>query len=60
MARERTSTPAELRANVTSPGGTTAAAIAALDNAETAAILRRALSAARDRAQALATEFGQS
>jgi len=60
MARERTSTPAELRANVTSPGGTTAAAITALDNAETAAIIRRALNAARDRAQALATEFGQS
>jgi len=60
MARERTSTPAELRANVTSPGGTTAAAIAALDAADTATIIRRALDAARDRAQGLAREFGQS
>lgn len=60
MARERTSTPAELRTNVTSPGGTTAAAIAALDAADTATVIRRALAAARDRAQALAREFGQS
>lgn len=60
MARERTSTPAELRANVTSPGGTTAAAIAALDAADSAATIRAALDAARDRAQALAREFGKS
>lgn len=60
MARERTSTPGELRANVTSPGGTTAAAIAALDAADTAATIRGALDAARDRAQALAREFGRS
>ncbi|MGE0625165.1 MAG: pyrroline-5-carboxylate reductase [Pseudomonadales bacterium] len=60
MARERISTPAELRANVTSPGGTTAAAVSALEAADTSAIIRRALNAARDRAQALAREFGQS
>ena len=60
MARERTQTPAELRANVTSPGGTTAAAIGALDAADAATTIRRALDAARDRSQALAREFGQS
>ncbi|HEY5646040.1 MAG TPA: pyrroline-5-carboxylate reductase [Pseudomonadales bacterium] len=60
MARERTSSPAALRANVTSPGGTTAAAIAALEAAGAGATIRAALNAARDRAQALAREFGQS
>jgi pyrroline-5-carboxylate reductase len=60
MARERTHTPAELRANVTSPGGTTAAAIDTLEAAGAATIIRRALDAARDRSQELAREFGQS
>ena len=58
MARERTNTPAELRANVTSPGGTTAAAIGALDEAGAAATIRDALAAAGARSKTLAEEFG--
>ncbi|MEM8766422.1 MAG: pyrroline-5-carboxylate reductase [Pseudomonadota bacterium] len=58
MARERSATPAVLRSNVTSPGGTTAAALAVLEAHDTAAIVRRALDGARDRSQALAVEFG--
>lgn len=60
MARERTNTPAELRANVTSPGGTTAAAIAALDDAGADATIRNALAAAGARSRTLAEEFGNS
>ncbi len=60
MARERTNTPAELRANVTSPGGTTAAAIGALDDADAGATIRNALAAAGARSQTLAEEFGNS
>jgi pyrroline-5-carboxylate reductase len=41
--------PAALRATVTSPGGTTAAAVAAFEQAGLAAIVRRAVTAARDR-----------
>ncbi len=58
MARERTDPPAVLRANVTSPGGTTAAAIDALDAADAAATIRRALAAAGERSRTLAKEFG--
>ena len=58
MARERTNSPAELRANVTSPGGTTAAAINALDEADAAATIRNALAAAGTRSKTLAKEFG--
>ena len=60
MARERTNSPAELRANVTSPGGTTAAAIAALDEANAGATIRGALAAAGARSKTLAEEFGNS
>jgi len=60
MARERTSDPAELRANVTSPGGTTAAAIGALDDAGAGATIRNALAAAGARSKTLAEEFGNS
>ena len=60
MARERTGTPAELRANVTSPGGTTAAAIGALDAAGAGATIRGALAAAGARSKTLAEEFGKS
>jgi pyrroline-5-carboxylate reductase len=60
MARERTSTPAELRANVTSPGGTTAAAINALDEADAGATIRNALAHAGRRSKTLAEEFGNS
>lgn len=45
----------QLRRNVTSPGGTTAAALAVLQGEEAlAGLLRRAVEAARDRARALA------
>ncbi len=60
MARERTSTPAELRANVTSPGGTTAAAIGSLDEADAGSTIRRALAAAGARSKSLAEEFGNT
>ena len=60
MARERARSPAELRAQVTSPGGTTAAALAVLEEAGGAHIIARALHAARDRSMELAEEFGQA
>lgn len=41
--------PSELRASVTSPGGTTAAALAVLEDAGLPDTVRRALTAARDR-----------
>ncbi len=47
-------TPAELRAAVTSKGGTTAAAAAVLDEAKVMEAFDRALVAARDRGRALA------
>jgi len=50
MARHRQHTPAELRENVTSRGGTTAAALQTFDDHETAKIIHRALMAAHDRA----------
>ena len=46
--------PAALRAKVTSPGGTTAAAIAVLDSSRVQTIVRGALEAARDRSRELA------
>jgi pyrroline-5-carboxylate reductase len=46
-------TLAALRASVTSPGGTTAAALAVLDQAGISEIVKRALVAARDRGAAL-------
>lgn len=58
MARERTEPPATLRANVTSPGGTTAAALAVLENADTRTIIRHALDGAHARSRELAEEFG--
>jgi len=52
MAREPATSAAILRQNVTSPGGTTAAALGVLQG-ELDALLTRAVTAARDRAQAL-------
>lgn len=49
---------AALRASVTSPGGTTAAAIAVLEQAGIRAILKRALTAARDRGAELGRNAG--
>jgi pyrroline-5-carboxylate reductase len=45
--------PATLRAQVTSPGGTTAAAVGVLDTASAQDIIRQALRAARDRSEEL-------
>jgi pyrroline-5-carboxylate reductase len=58
MARERTDPPSTLRANVTSPGGTTAAALEVLEDAGAAGIIRRALDHAQARSRELAEEFG--
>jgi pyrroline-5-carboxylate reductase len=52
MAREPATSAAILRQNVTSPGGTTAAALGVLQG-QLDALLTRAVTAARDRAQAL-------
>jgi len=48
-----TESPAELRANVTSPGGTTQAAIESLDAADVRQHFRTAIKAARDRSREL-------
>jgi pyrroline-5-carboxylate reductase len=54
MAAESGEDPAELRRRVTSPGGTTAAALASFERDALAAIVARALTAARDRGRELA------
>ena len=53
MALESGEAPAALRKQVTSPGGTTAAALAVFDEAKLATIVSRALTAARDRGRQL-------
>ena len=53
MALESGETPAALRKQVTSPGGTTAAALAVFEEAGLAAMVERALTAARDRGRQL-------
>lgn len=53
MALESGEAPAALRKQVTSPGGTTAAALTVFDEAKLAAIVARALTAARDRGRQL-------
>jgi pyrroline-5-carboxylate reductase len=50
--------PATLRAQVTSKGGTTAAALAVLESADLRAIVARAVAAAARRSRELADEFG--
>ena len=58
MARERIHAPDQLRINVTSPGGTTQAALEVLDRKGTRQIIKAALAAAQARSQSLAEEFG--
>ncbi len=58
MARQGDTTPAQLRANVTSKGGTTAAAIAIFDQRKFDDIVSEAMQAANDRAIELGDEFG--
>ncbi len=48
---------AQLRRNVTSPGGTTAAALESLQVSDFEGVMRRALTAARDRSVSLADEW---
>jgi pyrroline-5-carboxylate reductase len=60
MAMESSDTPAELRARVTSPGGTTERAIATFEAAEFAALVTRALEAARARAAELSQLFEEA
>jgi pyrroline-5-carboxylate reductase len=54
MLNESGKTPTTLRENVTSPNGTTAAAIASFEQSETKVIIAKAMKAARDRSQELA------
>ena len=59
MARQSDDRPATLRQNVTSPGGTTAAALDVMQQAQVPSTIHKALSAARQRAAELAEEFGK-
>jgi pyrroline-5-carboxylate reductase len=58
MAAESPDSPAELRAQVTSKGGTTAAALQVLDTAGVRAIFAAAVAAGARRSTELAAEFG--
>jgi pyrroline-5-carboxylate reductase len=58
MAVEATDPPATLREQVTSKGGTTAAALAVLEAADLRGIVREALHAAARRSAELANQFG--
>jgi pyrroline-5-carboxylate reductase len=58
MAAESSDSPAELRAQVTSKGGTTAAALQVLDSADVRAIFAEAVAAAARRSAELARQFG--
>jgi pyrroline-5-carboxylate reductase len=59
MARDLEEDPATLRAQVTSQGGTTAAALAILEQAGMRDIVRRAVGAAAARSEELAREYGR-
>ena len=58
LAIETTKSPSELRGQVTSPGGTTEAAIQVLEQADISQILKRAVTAARKRSVDLAAASG--
>ncbi|MGB9429613.1 MAG: pyrroline-5-carboxylate reductase [Gammaproteobacteria bacterium] len=59
MARESAEDAVSLRQQVTSPGGTTAAALDVLEQAKLREIFRKALTAARDRGAELSREFSK-
>lgn len=59
MARESADDAATLRAQVTSKGGTTAAALAVMEAAGLRDIVRRAVAAAAARSRELAADFGR-
>ncbi len=58
MATQKGADPAALRAAVTSPGGTTAAALAAFEAGAFPALVETAMAAAAQRAESLAQELG--
>jgi pyrroline-5-carboxylate reductase len=58
MAKETDEAPSTLRERVTSPGGTTQAAIRSLEDSAIAKVVSKALEAARDRAIELGDELG--
>ena len=58
MALESSDSPQTLRARVTSPGGTTAAALHVLEAGNLQALFDDALAAARDRSVTLSDELG--
>lgn len=60
MAREQTHSPQVLRENVTSKGGTTAAALSVFENQDLAGVILKAMQAAQHRAVELGDEFGAS
>ncbi len=60
LARQSSDSPAVLRERVTSKGGTTYAALMAMDNAAVKSAFVRALHAARERAHQLGDEFGSN
>ncbi len=59
LARQGHDDPATLRAQVTSKGGTTAAALAVFEAADLRGIVGRAVAAAASRSRELAAEFGR-
>jgi pyrroline-5-carboxylate reductase len=59
MAIDSTHSPAELRQHVTSPGGTTEAALAVLEKSDVRSILKKALQAAKTRSEELANMLGE-
>ena len=59
MALESGQAPADLRKQVTSPGGTTAAAVKVFEDAGLGSIVLRALTAARDRGREMSHEAGE-
>ena len=59
LARRGEDDPATLRAQVTSKGGTTAAALAVFEAADLRGIVGRAVAAAASRSRELAAEFGR-
>ena len=60
MAITSSNTPAELRNNVTSPNGTTQAALEVFDRAQISQNIQAALAAAQKRSQELAQELSES
>ena len=60
MAITSSNTPAELRKNVTSPNGTTQAALEVFDRAQISQNIQAALAAAQKRSQELAKELSES